>query len=70
VGARLRSHSKTNGKKSAEVIVPNSKGKGRTEQVVAFESYKNRGSHKPECVNEESIGVTVRVTQNRRCGNP
>jgi len=39
---------------------------GRTEQfVVAKYELKSRQSQ-PECVNEESIGVSERVTQNRR----
>jgi len=53
-----------NRKKSAEVIVPNFTG--RTEQIGVVEYNEETGQSQSECVNEESIGVSERVTQNRR----
>ena len=39
---------------------------GRTEQFAVVEYNEKTGQFQPECVNEESIGVSERVTQNRR----
>ena len=63
-GEQKGAQSKTvNRKKSAEAIVPE---KGRAEQFAVVEYNEKTGQSQPECVNEESIGVSEREPQNRR----